>query len=102
MRKYLILAAIVSSPASAHEAPTGWNYPLACCSNRDCKQTADETVKETASGYLLTTTGEVVTYGNRRIKNSPDGLFHVCQQAGDFDKGRILCLFVPPRAFRCT
>lgn len=91
-------------PASPHDAlptsaqPLGWKYPYSCCSDRDCKQ-AQGDVKETANGYRIVATGEIVPYGDRRIKDSPDGMFHVCQQAGDFDKGRILCLFIPPRGF---
>lgn len=83
----------------AHEAPSGWKYPLVCCSNQDCRQISDINIKETHSGYVLTTTGEVVPYLDRRIKHSPDDMYHVCQQHGDFDEGRILCLFVPPKSF---
>lgn len=86
-------------PARPHQAPTGWSYPANCCSQRDCRQARDREVREDPNGYVLATTGEVVPYGDRRIKESPDGLFHVCQQAGDFDKGRILCLFAPPRSY---
>lgn len=92
-----VLAYVTKSPA--HDAPMGWQYPLSCCSNRDCRQTAQREVRETEAGYLLVSTGEVVPYGNGRIKDSPDGLFHVCQQAGNFETGRVLCLFVPPRGF---
>lgn len=81
----------------SHEAPTGWSYPPLCCSNQDCRQADPREVRETPDGYLLVTTGEVVPYLNYRVKQSPDGLFHVCQQAGNFDSGRILCLFAPPR-----
>lgn len=112
--KPLLLASIVSLSSIAltywtgatwgHDAiptaaqPLGWKYPYSCCSDRDCKQ-AQGDVKETANGYRIVATGEIVPYGDRRIKDSPDGMFHVCQQAGDFDKGRILCLFIPPRGF---
>jgi len=91
--------AVLTVPALAHDAPLGWKYPLSCCSNKDCRQAADREVRETAAGYLLVTTGEVIPYGDHRVKDSPDGLFHACQQNGDFDKGRVLCLFAPPRAF---
>lgn len=85
--------------AMAHKAPTGWSYPLSCCSNIDCREAKDREVRETADGYVLTSTGEAVAYSDRRVKQSPDGRFHVCQQGGDFDHGRILCLFAPPRGF---
>lgn len=91
--------------ARAHEAaatvamPLGWSYPFSCCSNQDCKQATDAEVREVVKGYLVTMTGEIVPYGDKRIKDSPDGLFHTCQVAGDFKEGRVLCLFVPPRSF---
>ena len=93
----LLLAANIA--ARAHDAPAGWAYPLACCSNRDCHEVPAGGVKEGGAGYTLASSGETVPYGDRRIKDSPDGLFHACQQGGDVDAGRIICLFVPPRGF---
>lgn len=95
----IALIIVLSLKALAHDAPSGWTYPYACCSDRDCRQAEQDEVRETKSGYRLTSTGEVVEYQSRRIKDSPDGLFHVCQQAGNFDTGRVLCLFVPPRSY---
>ena len=94
-----------ATEARAHEAaatvamPLGWSYPFSCCSNQDCKQATDAEVREVVKGYLVTASGEIVPYGDKRIKDSPDGLFHTCQVAGDFKEGRVLCLFVPPRGF---
>lgn len=91
--------------ARAHDAlptaamPQGWTYPWGCCSNQDCRQATDGEVREVVKGYLLTTSGEIVPYGDKRIKDSPDGMFHACQQGGNIDKGRVLCLFVPPRSY---
>lgn len=94
-----------SMKACAHEAtntagqPLGWDYPLSCCSLKDCRPTAAGEVRETSEGYRLTSTGEIVGYLDKRVKDSPSGDFHVCQQAGNFDSGRILCLFRPSRGF---
>lgn len=85
-----------ASLSSTTRRRAGRTPPL-CCSDRDCRQAGDGEVRETPQGYLLVTTGEVVPYRNYRVKPSPDGLFHVCQQAGNFDTGRVLCLFAPPR-----
>lgn len=79
--------------------PLGWKYPYACCSDVDCRPASDAEVRETATGYLIVATGEVVPFGDPRIKDSPDGRYHVCQVGGDFEHGRRLCLFVPPRSF---
>jgi hypothetical protein len=80
--------------------PLGIPYPGFCCSNRDCRPTIEGEVKETREGYTLVSTGEFVPHGDKRIKPFPaDGKIHVCQQAGNFDSGRILCLLVPPPSF---
>lgn len=93
-------------PALTHEAtniqgqPLGIPYPISCCSLQDCRPTIDGEVKETPQGYTLVSTGEFVPHGDKRIKQFPaDGKIHVCQQAGNFDSGRILCLLVPPPSF---
>jgi hypothetical protein len=79
-----------------HDAPTGWKYPLNCCSNNDCREVADKAVGEVPDGYLIRTTGELLHYGDKRLKDSPDGEFHWCSAAGS-NTGRTICLFVPPR-----
>jgi hypothetical protein len=99
------LAAILAPPpAGAHEAPptgqqpVGWTYPWACCSGQDCGR-ADGDVTEGPDGYVIGHTGEVVPYGDRRVKDSPDGEFHWCAHRAGIDAGRTICLFVPPRGF---
>lgn len=90
-------ALLAAGSAYGHDAPSGWTYPLICCSSRDCHEVPETAIKEGVGGYELVTTGEIIPYGDKRIKDSPDGRFHACQQAGDFDKGRVLCLFIPSR-----
>lgn len=96
--------------ALAHDAvptaaqPQGWSYPFSCCSGYDCRQVGSSrsgakiTVAETPTGYKISTTGEVIGFGDARLKNSPDGEFHWCSVAGA-DDSRTICLFVPPRSF---
>lgn len=99
------LFAALGTGAWAHEAtdvngqPLGWRYSYACCSDRDCKPLSAGEVQETPEGYVLRKTGEVVGYQDKRVKESPDGTFHVCQVAGDFDAGRILCIYAPGRSY---
>jgi len=77
--------------------PNGWKYPFSCCSGQDCREVADSAITETAVGYKIDATGEVVSYlGDPRLKQSPDGKFHWCSVAGAPD-GRTICLFAPPR-----
>lgn len=112
LRRYWVVLAIAGAffvlllgIAMAHEARTvagqtlGWKYSYACCSDKDCKPVAAGEIRETPEGYLLIKTGELVGYQDPRVKESPDGTFHVCQVAGDFEAGRILCIYAPPRSF---
>lgn len=94
-------------PAWSHDAlptaakPNGWSYPFACCSGMDCREVRagkDKTVVETDKGYVIKATGELIPFGDKRIKNSPDGEFHWCSHGGR-DTGGTICLFVPPRSF---
>ncbi|MDN2581605.1 hypothetical protein [Aquibium sp. ELW1220] len=97
---FLASAALPSSGsrAIAHDAASGWSYPLACCSGFDCRQVSAARVAETPDGYVIASTGEVVGYADGRIRTSPDGEFHWCSVAGA-DDGDTICLFVPPKLF---
>ncbi|GAA4108647.1 hypothetical protein ACFFTN_01250 [Aminobacter aganoensis] len=84
------MAVLAATNAKAHEAPSGWRYPLSCCSNRDCGTVPATRVKEGPSGYEVTLlpgdhdfitakTGPrsyVIPYAE--TKDSPDGLYHIC------------------------
>lgn len=96
----LLLGAFAPSwtMAVAHEAKSGWRYPYACCSDRDCREVSNTAVTEGPEGYVIRVTGEVLPYTDKRVRNSPDGVFHWCSVAGKMD-GRTICLFVPPRSF---
>ena len=73
-----------------HEAPSGWMYPMECCSNNDCAEMPEgDTPKPLAGGDWLLKTGEVVP--RSKVKWSPDGRYHLCRM-GEL----IFCLFVPP------
>lgn len=99
------------SEGRAHEAmptaaqPLGWQYPYTCCSGFDCREVNGDAskvkIKETAEGYVILVAGKVhetIPYGDKKIKESPDGAFHWCSTGGK-DDGKTICLFVPPRAF---
>ncbi len=90
--------ATVALPGFAHEAKTGWQYPYACCSGYDCREVPANAISARPSGYVINGTGEVVSYTDKRIRQSPDGLYHWCSVAGSND-GRTICLFVPPQSF---
>ena len=49
------LALLALGPgASAHQAMSGWSYPLECCHSLDCAEIAGNTVRETPNGYVIT------------------------------------------------
>jgi hypothetical protein len=95
---------VLPSSVSSHEAPSGWSYPIQCCSNRDCTKIDASEVRATAQGYEVTLkpgmhdfitekTGArsyVIPYS--RARQSPDGEFHICIRM-DL---QLLCFFAPP------
>lgn len=95
---------LMAPNARAHDAlpttaqPHGWTYPLSCCSGYDCREVAENAIREWPEGYVIEGTGEVIAYTDSRIKNSPDGVFHWCSVAGAND-GHTVCLFAPQRGF---
>ncbi|WP_367718792.1 hypothetical protein AB2N04_11420 [Nitratireductor sp. GISD-1A_MAKvit] len=96
---FCLVAALLTVDGSvAHEAERGWRYPYACCSDRDCREIRDAAVSEGPDGYVIEVTGELLPYTDRRVRNSPDGVFHWCSVAGR-DDTRTICLFVPLRSF---
>lgn len=94
----VITLAIWLDRADAHDAPSGWTYPLSCCSDHDCREVPDAAVRAGPGGYVIVGTGEVIGYGDRRVKPSPDGRYHWCSHGGR-DDSRTICLFVPPMGF---
>ncbi len=84
-----VVLASSASGAMAHD----W-YPVACCSQRDCRHLEEakgETVLETPEGWLLWD-GRIVPRETARL--SPDGLFHLCE----LPDRHIICFFAPPGA----
>jgi len=92
----LLFVGFMAFPALPHEAESGWSYPLSCCSDRDCRHVEAGAVRQTPDGYQIAATGEILPYADRRIRPSPDGLYHWCADAAS---PRTICLFVPVMAF---
>jgi hypothetical protein len=97
-------ALLGAMPAAAHDAtptaakPSGWSYPFSCCSGYDCREVSQSSIGERPEGYVIEGTGEVLSYQDTRLKDSPDGEYHWCSVAGA-DNSRTICLFVPPKGF---
>lgn len=112
LRRWAIVLAIAGAffvlllgIAMAHEArtvagqPLGWTYGWECCSGMDCSVSGDKDISETPEGYLIEITGEVIPYGDKRIKQSRDEFFHRCTPGGVATAPRSICLYVPDRGF---
>lgn len=90
--------------AAAHEAiptaaqPLGWAYDYSCCSLADCREVKASAVKVDSDGYTIVATGELLAYGDKRIRRSKDEFFHWCSVAGLADS-KSLCLYVPDGTF---
>jgi hypothetical protein len=98
----LTLAYCSTPDADAHDAPTGWKYPWACCSSMDCQRVQSGDVTEPSSEkpyFTITATGETIMPKDVRIKQSPDGDYHWCAHQAGLDAGHTICLFVPPKGF---
>jgi hypothetical protein len=101
---FLAAVFILLVPARAHHAPgtpenpLGWAYGLECCHLLDCRPIHQSDIEETAQGYVIKITGEVIPYGDRKIKQSKDEDFHHCTRGGK-PEGETICLYVPNRGF---
>ncbi|TKT79044.1 hypothetical protein [Aquamicrobium sp. LC103] len=98
MSTFASILALGLLPAAAHDAPSGWSYPVSCCSGYDCREVSETDIIEGPEGYVIRVTGEVIPMTSRKVRPSPDGVFHWCSVAGKND-GKTICLFVPPRGY---
>jgi hypothetical protein len=101
----VILFVFCVGGAFAHEAPPskmqplGWQYGWDCCSMMDCRPLASNAVAETPQGYVIRLTGEVIPYGDKRLKQSKDEFYHQCTIGGDPKAVHSICLYKPDRGF---
>jgi hypothetical protein len=87
----LLIAAVLSSPASAHS----W-YDADCCSNQDCEPVsavAFVASDPSALPVMVVTTslGTKPLTSTTKIRQSKDSRMHAC-----IYQGRLLCLYMPP------
>lgn len=88
---------VMTRPAGAHEAPSGWSYDRACCADYDCRMIEDDAVEVTPEGWRVKATGEVFAFNDRKVRSSPDGSFHRCSHAFARPEApdKTICLYVP-------
>lgn len=102
MRALTLALLLVASPAVAHEF-----YEKDCCDDKDCRPAVEGDVRETTEGYVIDSMKITVPYGDKRLRYSPDGKFHVCPfSAIGIGTGSAItsrldtrCLYVPSRTF---
>jgi hypothetical protein len=61
-----------------------------CCNDKDCRMTAFREVELRDGGWFIKTTGELIPFGNYRIKKSRDAAMHIC-----LAQARARCLYIP-------
>lgn len=87
MIRGLLLAALLTGPAAAHD----W-YPRECCSSADCRPRVCDVLETQRNGGILDAEfGQ--TYAREQVRPSPDGKCHICTGAGA-DNGRPICVFI--------
>jgi len=87
---------VATSLSSAHQAISGWQYPLDCCNEFDCRQLSTSEVN-VGPGYYIWK-NKHISFFSPKIRPSPDTYFHACENAhwGDTSgKLEITCFFVP-------
>lgn len=94
----LFIGAILS--ASAHDSPSGWSYPLECCSDRDCAEVDKAGYVTTSDGRVLmsvtTKFGTMTVDENTKRYDSKDSKLHACIYKYPDGAPRVICIFYPP------
>ena len=100
-----ILSIVLAYYAHGHEAPSGWSYPMECCSNLDCGVVEDHSFLKSDNPnetpvMVVTVKGHDGKSRSAPVprdftpRQSPDNLMHACVSLGT--PARLICLFVPP------
>lgn len=103
---FLALAiAAICGPARGHQAPSGWEYPLACCAQRDCARVPPPQVTPAGLVFRLGPGDHPMVRApititlpadDPRLQGSGDGEWHLCLRSVE---PRVICGFRPPMGF---
>ena len=96
MPRYLLAIAVLCAalwwmvgPIFAHEAPAGWEYDAACCSNKDCAPIDDSDVADLGEGgFYIHSRQEHIAFKDTR--QGKDDQYHLC--VNQFN-GTRLCFY---------
>jgi hypothetical protein len=87
----LAIALLLATPALGHNAPSGWSYPISCCSTHDCRPVACDALEEIEDGKVRDIEhGQV--YERTMVQSSGDHHCHVCTRGGA-PTGAPICAF---------
>lgn len=75
--------------ATAHDAITGWHYPIQCCGEGDCAHALSAVRNGDGSLTVTTKHGTATFPASFRHDPSPDGLIHAC-----FTPIKLYCLYL--------
>jgi hypothetical protein len=91
MRILALIALLLSGGlvAHAHEAATGWTYPMHCCGEGDCGDATAATRNPDGSLTVTTKHGTATFPASFKHEPSPDGLIHAC-----FTTSTLYCLYL--------
>ena len=85
-----LICFVGSASASAHEAPSGWQYPPGCCGGEDCHPVPCETIEEKRGVYIW----KGVVFHRSMAHGSGDDRCHVCLQFNGEGAASGRCLFL--------
>lgn len=110
-----VVGVLAARVAHGHEAPSGWEYDIGCCSNQDCAELRADAVRETPDGYILTVGPKdnnqllrehviEIRHGDHRLRKSKDEFNHACfsreyKTKAGYEGGRLLCFYEQMRGF---
>lgn len=103
------LLALLPSIATAHDAPTGWDYEAFCCNGNshtgDCQMIPASSVQVTKGGYRVTigpgshrlaTKPHTFDFPQSKARQSQDGEYHLCLFP---DEDTPRCFYAPDIGF---
>lgn len=89
------LPSMLSGPAQAHEAPSGFRYLSSCCSDQDCRPADPGEIVPVSGGWHVVPSNLYVVSNDHRIHESPDGGFHICNVEAGNRKSAFWCIYIP-------
>lgn len=92
-----ILVAVLFLPAfaRAHDAPSGWAYPIECCSGMDCAPVDQMTIMPDRSWMVTTKHGQARVPPEMSRRDSKDNKTHACIRRSWDGEYKVICVFVP-------